>query len=129
VSTPDPNADLSGYVFPVDMPQGVVDGTVIGSASWISAYVELETEHGRTVRVAAQGASEEGANPVTELQKMYAAARVNGKRGHHGALRAIARQTGIDEATVDRCLKRARRTDVLESKRAKKGAKSEAVQA
>jgi IS30 family transposase len=57
---------------------------------------------------------------VTELQKMYAAARINGRRGHHGALRAIARQTGIDEATIDRCLKRARRADVLEAKRAKK---------
>jgi hypothetical protein len=50
----DPNADLSGYVFRVETSKGVVDGTVIGSASWSSAYVELETEHGRTVRVAAQ---------------------------------------------------------------------------
>ena len=57
---------------------------------------------------------------MTELQKMYLAARAGGKARHHGALRAIARQTGIDEATVDRCLKRARRTDVLEAKRAKK---------
>lgn len=56
----------------------------------------------------------------TDLQLKYAAARINGKRGHHAALRAIARDTGIDEATVDRCLKRARRTDVLESKRSKK---------
>ena len=57
---------------------------------------------------------------ATDLQLMYAAARINGRRGHHGALRAIARDTGIDEATIDRCLKRARRADVLEAKRAKK---------
>lgn len=55
---------------------------------------------------------------MTELQKMYLACRAGGKSGHHGALRAIARQTGLDEATIDRCLKRARRTDVLEAKRA-----------
>jgi hypothetical protein len=58
----------------------------------------------------------------TDLQLMYAAARINGKRGHHAALRHLARTTGIDEATLDRCLKRARRTDVLEAKRAKKEA-------
>lgn len=57
---------------------------------------------------------------MTELQKMYATARIGGRRGHHGALRAIARETGIDEASIDRCLKRARRTDVLEAKRAAK---------
>lgn len=65
---------------------------------------------------------------MTDLQKLYAAARIGGKRGHHGALRFIARQTGIDEATLDRCLKRARRTDVLEAKRAK-SPKAEAVTA
>lgn len=59
---------------------------------------------------------------MTDLQKMYATARIGGKRGHHGALRAIARETGIDEATLDRCLKRARRTDVLEAKRGPKAA-------
>lgn len=52
---------------------------------------------------------------MTELQKMYLAART-GKRGHHAALRAIARDTGIDEETVDRCLKRARRTDAIENR-------------
>jgi hypothetical protein len=57
---------------------------------------------------------------MTELQKMYLAERAGGKTRHHGALRAIARKTGIDEASVDRCLKRARRADVLEAKRAKK---------
>lgn len=56
---------------------------------------------------------------MTDLQKLYAAARIGGKRGHHGALRHLARQTGLDEATIDRCLKRARRTDVLEERRAK----------
>lgn len=56
----------------------------------------------------------------TDLQLKYAAARVGNKRGHHAALRHIARQTGIDEGTLDRCLKRARRSDVLDEKRAKK---------
>ena len=54
---------------------------------------------------------------MTDLQKMYLAARAGGKTGHHGALRAIARQTGIDEGTVDRCLKRAKRADILDAKR------------
>lgn len=56
---------------------------------------------------------------MTDLQKMYFAQRAGGKKGHHAALRGIARITGIDEATVDRCLKRARRTDQLEAKRGK----------
>lgn len=56
---------------------------------------------------------------MTDLQKLYLQARAGNKRGHHGALRFMARQTGLDEATIDRCLKRARRTDVLEAKRAK----------
>jgi IS30 family transposase len=56
---------------------------------------------------------------VTDLQKLYLKARAGGKRGHHAALRHIARQVGLDEATIDRCLKRARRADVLEAKRAK----------
>jgi hypothetical protein len=55
---------------------------------------------------------------MTDLQKMYLQARAGGKRGHHAALRWIASATGIDEATVDRCLKRARRADVLEAKKA-----------
>jgi len=54
---------------------------------------------------------------LTDLQKMYLEARAGGKTGHHAALRAIARSTGIDEATVDRCLKRARRSDVLDARR------------
>lgn len=57
---------------------------------------------------------------MTELQKLYLSARAGGKRGHHGALRQIAADTGIDEATVDRCLKRARRTDAMESRRGRK---------
>lgn len=57
---------------------------------------------------------------MTELQKMYTEARVNGKRGHHAALRHVSRLTGIDPASIDRALKRARRTDVLEAKRAAK---------
>jgi len=45
---------------------------------------------------------------MTELQKLYFAARREGRK-HHAALRAIARQTGLDKDTIDRCLKRARR--------------------
>jgi hypothetical protein len=59
---------------------------------------------------------------MTELQKMYLEARVGNRRGHHGALRHIAAKTGIDEASVDRCLKRARRSDVIDAKRAKAAA-------
>jgi IS30 family transposase len=57
---------------------------------------------------------------VTDLQKLYLQARAANKRGHHGALRHVARQTGLDPETIDRCLKRARRTDVLEAKRGPK---------
>ena len=56
---------------------------------------------------------------MTELQKMYATERIQNKRSHGAALRRIERLTGIDKETVNRCLQRARRTDVLESKRAK----------
>lgn len=55
---------------------------------------------------------------MTDLQKLYFKARQGGQRGHHAALRYVARQTGLDKDTVDRCLKRARRADVLDSKRA-----------
>jgi hypothetical protein len=59
---------------------------------------------------------------MTDLQKMYLAARAGNKRGHHAALRHVAGQTGLDKDTVDRCLKRARRTDAVETKRAKREA-------
>lgn len=49
--TTDPNADLIGMTFPVDTG-GV--GTVLGSAPWNPAYVEVDTGVGSTVRVAAQ---------------------------------------------------------------------------
>lgn len=55
---------------------------------------------------------------MTDLQRMYLEIRAGGKTGHHGALRVIARRTGIDEGTVDRCLKRARRADMLDARRA-----------
>jgi IS30 family transposase len=54
---------------------------------------------------------------MTELQKLYTAARVKGKK-HHAALRAVASQTGLDKDTVDRCLRRARRADALDARRA-----------
>lgn len=47
---------------------------------------------------------------ATDLQLMYAQARMNGA-GHHAALREVSRRTGIDKGTVDRCLRRAQRTD------------------
>ena len=49
--SPDPNADLIGHTFPVDTG-GL--GIVTGSAPWASAYVEVTTEAGPTVRVAGQ---------------------------------------------------------------------------
>ena len=56
---------------------------------------------------------------MTELQKLYFEARAGNKRGHHGALRAISAKTGLDKDTIDRSLKRARRADALDEKRAK----------
>ena len=56
---------------------------------------------------------------MTDLQKLYAEARVNGRRGHHAALRHVARQTNLDPETVDRCLRRARRTDEVEARKAR----------
>lgn len=55
---------------------------------------------------------------MTELQKMYLAARAGNKRRHHAALREVARQTGLDKETVDRCLRRARRADARDAKAA-----------
>lgn len=49
--TPDPNADLLGYSFPVDTGgEGVVTGTCV----WNDAYVTVDTPAGPTLRVAAQ---------------------------------------------------------------------------
>ena len=53
---------------------------------------------------------------ATDLQLLYLQARVGGTK-HYAALRAVARKTGLDEATVDRCLRRANRTDVRDSKK------------
>lgn len=47
--SPDPNADLIGFTFPVDTG-GV--GVVTGSAPWNPAYVLVDTEAGPTARVA-----------------------------------------------------------------------------
>lgn len=62
---------------------------------------------------------------MTDLQKLYRAARAGKKftpprpMGHHAALREVARQTGLDKDTVDRCLRRARRADQREAKAVK----------
>lgn len=47
MTTPDPNADLIGHTFPVDTG-GL--GTVVRTAPWNPAYVEVDTEAGPTVR-------------------------------------------------------------------------------
>lgn len=54
---------------------------------------------------------------MTDLQLMYAKHRLEG-RGHYAAVRTIARDTGIDEGTVQRCLRRAERTNERENRRA-----------
>jgi hypothetical protein len=55
---------------------------------------------------------------MTDLQLMYLAARAGNRRGHKAALRLISGQTGIDTDTIDRCLRRARRTDKIEARKA-----------
>lgn len=55
---------------------------------------------------------------MTELQKLYLAARAGNKRRHHAALREVARQTGLDKDTVARCLQRARRADQRDARAA-----------
>lgn len=52
---------------------------------------------------------------MTDLQLLYAKERIEG-RGHYAAVRALARATGIDEGTVQRCLRRAERTNERERK-------------
>lgn len=54
----------------------------------------------------------------TDLQLMYLKERVEGKKRHHAALRAMARRTGIDPETIGRCLRRADREDARERKAA-----------
>lgn len=55
---------------------------------------------------------------MSDLQNLYLEARENGRR-HHAALRHMARQTGLDPETIDRCLKRARRTEAIEARKAR----------
>lgn len=54
---------------------------------------------------------------MTDLQLLYLQARAGNKRGHRAALRHLALQTGIDEDTIDRCLRRARRADAAPAPR------------
>lgn len=53
---------------------------------------------------------------MTDLQRLYLAARAGRKRGHRAALQHVARQTGLDADTVGRCLRRARRADERDTK-------------
>lgn len=58
---------------------------------------------------------------ATALQLMYAEERMRGA-GHHAALRAIEARTGMDKATVDRCLRRARHADERAARRKRREA-------
>jgi hypothetical protein len=58
MTTTDPNADLIGLLVPIE---GGHRGIVLGSAPWDPTYVEVDTPHGATVRVAAQVRREKGA--------------------------------------------------------------------
>lgn len=53
---------------------------------------------------------------MTTLQGLYLKARTSGLR-HYAALRAVAADTGLDEGTVDRCLRRARQLDERDERR------------
>jgi hypothetical protein len=55
---------------------------------------------------------------MTELQKLYVKFRIEGAK-HRAAIRQISAETGIDEATVSRCLARAKREDDRSKKKAK----------
>lgn len=57
---------------------------------------------------------------MTELQKRYLTARSGGRVGHFAALRAIAKDTGIDADSVGRCLDRAREADAMDARRARR---------
>lgn len=57
---------------------------------------------------------------MTDIQKMYLAARKGGTRGHYAALREVARQIGADPGTVGRCLDRAREADAIDARRARR---------
>lgn len=57
---------------------------------------------------------------MTDMQLLYVKIRTEQKCGHRAALRVISRLTGVDPDSVDRCLQRARRTDAIEAKRAKR---------
>lgn len=58
---------------------------------------------------------------MTELQKMYVKARVEGQK-HRSAIRSISINTGIDEGSVSRALARAKREDDREAKRVRRSA-------
>lgn len=64
---------------------------------------------------------------MTDLQKLYLAARNGGRRGHHAALRTVADQTTIDKDTVQRCLDRARQADAIDARRKNKTKKQRAA--
>lgn len=60
---------------------------------------------------------------MTDLQKLYTTKRLTDNLKHRAAIRAVSRETGIDEGSVARALARADR----EQKRARKGPKRAAA--
>lgn len=59
---------------------------------------------------------------ATDLQLMYLQERAGRACSHHAALRRLSRRTGIDAATIGRCLHRARRADEADARRARRAA-------
>lgn len=57
---------------------------------------------------------------MTDLQIMYNKARLELNKRHHAAVRHVSRQTGIDQASVQRALIRADREDQRSARRSKK---------
>lgn len=54
---------------------------------------------------------------MTDLQLLYAKARLEGSRTHGHAVRQVARWTGLDPDSVRRALARARREDERDEKK------------
>lgn len=61
---------------------------------------------------------------MTELQKLYTKARVELGLRHRSAVDHVARETGIDSASVARALARAKREDERDERKAKRAAKA-----
>lgn len=60
---------------------------------------------------------------ATALQLLYLRHRVGGRR-HYAALGRVSRDTGLDPATIERCLHRARLADEQDARQKKRGRRS-----